>query len=156
MQHVDKKCMIFKCYSSEELIALNTLHEVVPTWYSYHSWVDWGNADNVHCSRTQHTDAGFEPSTTVSISHHSIWRIDLSFLTSNFIIIIVVVIIGIYKYQVKQLLFTIVAGISIILSTHSFWFFRKVAGMVWFLLALILPTNRYLLPWGHYRQVLQL
>ena len=25
--------MIFKCYSSEKLITLNTLHEVVPTWY---------------------------------------------------------------------------------------------------------------------------
>ena len=24
------KCLIFKCYSSEELITLNTLHEVVP------------------------------------------------------------------------------------------------------------------------------
>ena len=31
------KCVIFKCYSSEELITLNTLHEVVPTWYSFHS-----------------------------------------------------------------------------------------------------------------------
>ena len=27
--------MNFKCYSSEELITLNTLHEVVPTWYIY-------------------------------------------------------------------------------------------------------------------------
>ena len=27
----------FKCYFSEKLIALNTLHEVVPTWYSFHS-----------------------------------------------------------------------------------------------------------------------
>ena len=27
------KCVIFKCYSSEKLITLNTLHEVVPTWY---------------------------------------------------------------------------------------------------------------------------
>ena len=25
----------FKCYSSEKLITLNTLHEVVPTWYSF-------------------------------------------------------------------------------------------------------------------------
>ena len=32
-----KKGVIFKCYSSEKLIALNTLHEVVPTWYSFHS-----------------------------------------------------------------------------------------------------------------------
>ena len=31
------KCVIFKCYSSEMLIALNILHEVVPTWYSFHS-----------------------------------------------------------------------------------------------------------------------
>ena len=29
--------VIFKCYSSEELITLNTLHEVVPTWCSFHS-----------------------------------------------------------------------------------------------------------------------
>ena len=29
----NEKCAIFKCYSSEKLIALNTLHEVVPTWY---------------------------------------------------------------------------------------------------------------------------
>ena len=38
-------CVNFKCYSSKELITLNTLHEVVPTWYSFHSWVDWSNAD---------------------------------------------------------------------------------------------------------------
>ena len=49
--------MIFKCYSSEELITLNTLHEVVPTWYSFHSWVDWSNADKVSCSRRKHIDA---------------------------------------------------------------------------------------------------
>ena len=30
-------CMIFKCYSSKKLIALSTLHEVFPTWYSFHS-----------------------------------------------------------------------------------------------------------------------
>ena len=52
------KCVIFKCYSSEKLIALNTLHEVVPTWYSFHSWVDWSNADKVSCSRRKHIDAG--------------------------------------------------------------------------------------------------
>ena len=51
------KCVIFKCYSSEELITLNTLHEVVPTWYSFHSWVDWSNADKVSCSRRKHIDA---------------------------------------------------------------------------------------------------
>ena len=50
--------MNFKCYSSEELITLNTLHEVVPTWYSFHSWVDWSNADKVSCSRRKHIDAG--------------------------------------------------------------------------------------------------
>ena len=52
------KCVNFKCYSSEELITLNTLHEVVPTWYSFHSWVDWSNADKVSCSRRKHIDAG--------------------------------------------------------------------------------------------------
>ena len=31
------KCVNFKFYSSEEFITLNTLHEVVPTWYSSHS-----------------------------------------------------------------------------------------------------------------------
>ena len=46
------------CYSSEKLIILNILHEVVPTWYSFHSWVDWSNADKVSCSRKQHTAAG--------------------------------------------------------------------------------------------------
>ena len=51
------KCVNFKCYSSEELITLNTLHEVVPTWYSFHSWVDWSNADKVSCSRRKHIDA---------------------------------------------------------------------------------------------------
>ena len=51
------KCVIFKCYSSEELITLNTLHEVVPTWYSFHSWVDWSNVDKVSCSRRKHIDA---------------------------------------------------------------------------------------------------
>ena len=35
----------FKCYSSQKLITLNTLHEVVPTWYSFHSWVDLSNAN---------------------------------------------------------------------------------------------------------------
>ena len=57
------KCVNFKCYSSEELITLNTLHEVVPTWYSFHSWVDWSNADKVSCSRRKHIDAGIEPAT---------------------------------------------------------------------------------------------
>ena len=52
------KCVNFKCYSTEELITLNTLHEVVPTWYSFHSWVDWSNADKVSCSRRKHIDAG--------------------------------------------------------------------------------------------------
>ena len=52
------KCVNFKCYSSEELITLNTLHEVVPTWYSFLSWVDWSNADKVSCSRRKHFDAG--------------------------------------------------------------------------------------------------
>ena len=51
------KCVNFKCYSSEELITLNTLHKVVPTWYSFHSWVDWSNADKVSCSRRKHIDA---------------------------------------------------------------------------------------------------
>ena len=60
------KCVNFKCYSSEELITLNTLHEVVPTWYSFHSWVDWSNADKASCSRRKHIDAGIEPSTFVS------------------------------------------------------------------------------------------
>ena len=60
MQEMKKKwkCVIFKCYSSEELITLNTLLEVVPTWYSFHSWVDWSNADKVSCSRRKHIDAG--------------------------------------------------------------------------------------------------
>ena len=52
------KCVIFKCYSSENLITLNILHEVVPTRYSFHSWVDWSNADKVSCSRRRHTAAG--------------------------------------------------------------------------------------------------
>ena len=54
------------CYSSEKLITLNILHEVVPTWYSFNSWVDWGNADKASCPRTQHTVAGVRPSTSVS------------------------------------------------------------------------------------------
>ena len=32
-----KKSVIFKCYSSKKLIALNTLHEVIPNWYSFYS-----------------------------------------------------------------------------------------------------------------------
>ena len=52
------KCVIFMSYFSEKLITLNILHEVVPTWYSFHSWVDWSNADKVSCSRKQHTAAG--------------------------------------------------------------------------------------------------
>ena len=65
------KCDIILCYSSEKLITLNILHEVVPTWYSFHSWVDWSNADKVSCSRKQHTVAGFEPSTSVTRNRHS-------------------------------------------------------------------------------------
>ena len=53
-----KKGVIFMCYSSEKLIALNTLHEVVPTWYSFCSWFNRSNADKVSCSRTQYTDVG--------------------------------------------------------------------------------------------------
>ena len=60
------KCVIFMCYSSEKLITLITLHEVVPTWYSFHSWVDWSNADKVSCSRRKHTDAGVRTVTSVS------------------------------------------------------------------------------------------
>ena len=30
-----EKCVISKCYSSEKLLALNTLHDVFPTWYSF-------------------------------------------------------------------------------------------------------------------------
>ena len=37
VEQAEKKSVIPKCYSSEKLIALNTLHEVVPTWYSFHS-----------------------------------------------------------------------------------------------------------------------
>ena len=32
-----KKSLILKCYFSEKLRALHTLHKVVPTWYSFHS-----------------------------------------------------------------------------------------------------------------------
>ena len=32
-----EKGIIFKCYFSEKLIALNTLHEGVLTWYLFHS-----------------------------------------------------------------------------------------------------------------------
>ena len=60
------KCVNFKCYSSEDLITLNTLHEVVPTWYSFHSWVDWSNADKVSCSMRNILMLGIEPSTFVS------------------------------------------------------------------------------------------
>ena len=58
LQYEKSKCVIFKCYSSEKLITLNILHEVVLTWYSFHRWVDWSNADKVSCSRKQHTAAG--------------------------------------------------------------------------------------------------
>ena len=37
------KCVIFKCYSSEELITLNTLHEVVPTWYCIYIYMYFGS-----------------------------------------------------------------------------------------------------------------
>ena len=37
MLDLNEKNVIFKCYSSEKLIALNTLHGVVPTWYSFDS-----------------------------------------------------------------------------------------------------------------------
>ena len=52
------KSVICSYYSSEKLIALNNLHEVVPTWYSFQNCVDGSNANKVSCSRTQHTDAG--------------------------------------------------------------------------------------------------
>ena len=53
-----EKSVIFKCYSSEKLIALNILHAVVPTCYSSNSCSTEANADKVSCSRTQHTDVG--------------------------------------------------------------------------------------------------
>ena len=34
----------------------DTLHEGVPTWYSFNSWADWSNADYLSCSWIQHTD----------------------------------------------------------------------------------------------------
>ena len=52
------KSVIFKCYSSEKLITLNILHEAVPTRYSFHSWVDWSNADKESCSSKQNTVVG--------------------------------------------------------------------------------------------------
>ena len=76
------KCVNFKCYSSKELITLNTLLEVVPTWYSFHSWVDWSNADKVSCSRRKHIDAGIEPSTFVS-------KVDILSTTLLLLIIII-------------------------------------------------------------------
>ena len=58
--------MIFKCYSSEKLITLNTLHEVVPTWYSF-------QAESTEAMRIKSLAQGenilmlgFEPSTSVS------------------------------------------------------------------------------------------
>ena len=69
--HTIKKSVNLKCYSSEELIALSILHEVVPSWYSFHSWVVWNNADKVSCSRTQHTIAGLRTVTSVSRNRHS-------------------------------------------------------------------------------------
>ena len=58
LQYEKLKCVIFKCYSSVKLITLNIFHEVVLTWYSFHRWVDWSNANKIYCSRKQHTAAG--------------------------------------------------------------------------------------------------
>ena len=63
--------LFFMCKSSEKLL-LSALHGVVPTWYSFHSWVNWCNEDKVSGSRKQHVDsAKLEPSTSVSRNQHS-------------------------------------------------------------------------------------
>ena len=63
--------MIFECYSSEKLITLNILHEVVPTWYSF-------TTDSTEAMRIKCLAQGnnillprFEPSTSVSRNRHS-------------------------------------------------------------------------------------
>ena len=57
--------MIFKCYSSEELITLNTLHEVVPTWYTEAMRIkSLAQGENILM-------LGFEPSTFCIQNRHS-------------------------------------------------------------------------------------
>ena len=60
--------MILKCHSSEKLVALNTLHEVVLTWYKFHTEAMWNK-----CLAQGHNILmpGFEPSTSVSRNRHS-------------------------------------------------------------------------------------
>ena len=62
----DNKCMIFKCYSSENLIALNTLHKVVPP--DTHFTAESTEAMQIKCLAQGHNILmpGFEPSTSVS------------------------------------------------------------------------------------------
>ena len=65
------KSVIFKWYSSEKLIALNTHHEVVPTWYSFHSTVDWRMQIKCLPQGYDILIPDFEPSTSVSRNGHS-------------------------------------------------------------------------------------
>ena len=63
-----KKSMIFKCYSSEKLIALNTLHKVVPP--GTHFTAESTEVMQIKCLAQGHSILmpGFKPSTSVSIN----------------------------------------------------------------------------------------
>ena len=64
-----KNAWFLSAIPAEKRIALNTLHEVVPTWYSFHSWVDWSNANKVTWRNI--LMPGFEQLTYVSRNRHS-------------------------------------------------------------------------------------
>ena len=67
-----KEEVIFKCYSSEKLKALNTLHEVVHTWYSFFT-AESTEAMQIKCLAQGHNIlmSGFKLSTSVTRNRHS-------------------------------------------------------------------------------------
>ena len=68
----EKESVIFKCYSSEKPIALNTLHDDVPTWYSFFT-AESTEAMQIKCLAHGHNIlmSGFEQSTSVTRNRHS-------------------------------------------------------------------------------------
>ena len=66
-----EKSVIFKCYSSEKLIALNTHHEVVPS--GTHFTGESTEEMRIKCLAQGHNTLipGFEPSTSVSRNRQS-------------------------------------------------------------------------------------
>ena len=78
--------MIYKCYFSEKLIALNTFHDVVNTWYSFYRCST--EALQIKCLAQGHSILlpGFEPSTSSSRNRHSSHMTNVLLISPNMLI----------------------------------------------------------------------